>query len=102
MDSHAQNGLTFRVASLNIRYGGPDEVDLQTPLSSSSNPLVPPKQYYDNLKERPWSERRVPLIEELLWNNVSLVCKSLHVFHLHPTDLRARHARSPVQPGELA
>jgi hypothetical protein len=71
--------LTVRLASFNIRYGNPDKVTLEESLArvAECNPLERPEKYHGGMRERLWSERRIPLVEELLWNNVDLICRAI-------------------------
>lgn len=72
--------FTFKAASFNIRNDRKDNVDLQDTLDSLAkvDPLQPPDSYYSNMTEKSWANRRVPLVEEMLWNNVSLAGRSLY------------------------
>lgn len=85
-----RTGLSVRLATFNIRYGKPDRTTLDDSLIqvAKRNPLQRPAKYYDHMHERPWSERRLPLVEELLWNNVTLVCMSVRVFTSSAEQLR--------------
>lgn len=69
----------FKAASFNIRFGRPDNITVEQSIAnlSSTNPLELPAGYYADMRERPWSERRIPLAEEMLWNDVSLAGKLL-------------------------
>lgn len=46
------------------------------------DPLEPRDEFYTNMTERPWSERRIPLVQELTWNDVTLAGKHISLADL--------------------
>lgn len=69
--------LDFKIGTFNIRFGRTDNITLDQSLRNLTNfdSLKRPAKYYTDMRERPWSERRIPLVEEILWHDVSLLCK---------------------------
>ncbi|GJJ10649.1 hypothetical protein Clacol_004876 [Clathrus columnatus] len=68
------NSETFRVLSLNLRYDSqPDRQPVSETIKNLPDPLRPRQAYYHDTDERPWSERRIAVANEVLFNNVDLI-----------------------------
>ncbi|GAA5918527.1 hypothetical protein JCM1841_003283 [Sporobolomyces salmonicolor] len=66
---------TLRVGTFNIRYSPPASAVLQ-PLKSLAASVTTPKNVRSELEkwgERPWSERREKLVDQVLWSELDVV-----------------------------
>lgn len=60
--------------SLNMRYDSqPDGRSVQDTIGNLPDPLRTRTSYYPKTNERPWSERRIAVANEALFNNVDLI-----------------------------
>jgi hypothetical protein len=61
----------------NIRWDTqPDNITIEQSLAAlDGNDIQTPASYYPNTNERPWSTRRFPLAERVLWEGVSVMGK---------------------------
>lgn len=84
--SDRAESLNFKIGTFNIRFGRTDNITVEQSIANLTNfnPLERPTKYYDDMRERPWSERRIPLVEEVLWHDISLLCGV------------QQHARDPI------
>lgn len=78
-----EDSLNFKIGTFNIRFGRTDNITVEQSIANLTNfnPLERPTRFYNDMRERPWSERRIPLVEEVLWNDISLLCRSRYLFH---------------------
>ncbi|KIJ29257.1 hypothetical protein M422DRAFT_215015 [Sphaerobolus stellatus SS14] len=65
---------SLRVLSFNLRYDSQsDSISVEDTLKNLPDPLQPRTSYYQNTGERRWSDRRVAVANEILFNKVELI-----------------------------
>ncbi|KAF8520950.1 Endonuclease/exonuclease/phosphatase, partial [Hysterangium stoloniferum] len=64
----------IRVLSFNLRYDSqPDTTSVSETIRHLPDPLTPRSAFYANTNERKWSERRIAVANEVLFNKVDLI-----------------------------
>jgi len=64
----------LRVLSLNLRYDSqPDNLSVDETIRNLPDPLAEKNIYYRNTGERQWSDRRIAVANEVLFNRVDVI-----------------------------
>ncbi|KAF8581286.1 hypothetical protein K439DRAFT_1654099 [Ramaria rubella] len=66
--------VSLRTLSFNLRYDSqPDNIPVRDTLHNLPDPLKPRTSFYGDPNERPWSSRRIVVVNEITFNRVNLI-----------------------------